>query len=172
MNVCHPLESLLLLPNSSPCTQALFTGAKQENIYKKVHNQDIVTTQPLIFVCLLQISFFVEIEYPHTSPICWILLHETHVGDISPSPVSVTAGFPEAFQLEMVTDSCKCLGRAPVETQCLGVSTVALFGLVTFNFNSCSGLWGAGMGKWDFKGKTPLRRSSVNHLNHAVSSAI
>lgn len=83
--------------------QALVTGAKQENIKKRkiVHSQDIITTHQLIFVCLLQISFFVEIEYPHTSPICWFLLHETHVGDISPSPVSVTTGFPEAFQLEL-----------------------------------------------------------------------
>lgn len=68
MNVYHPLESLLL-PNSSPCPQVR-RGAKQENIKKGkiLHNQNIVTTHPLIFVCLLQISFFVELEYPHTSP--------------------------------------------------------------------------------------------------------
>lgn len=46
-----------------------------------------------------------------------------------------------------MTYSRNCLEGAPVESQCLGVSTVALLGLVTFNFNSCSGLWGADTGK-------------------------
>lgn len=95
MNVCHPLEFLLLLPNSYPCTQALVIGAKQENI-KKGHSQHA----PAYF-CLFTADFFLcgDRVSPHQPHL--LDLHEIYVGDFRQSPVSVTAGFPEAFQLGM-----------------------------------------------------------------------
>lgn len=96
MNVCHPLESLLLLPNSSPCPQTLVTGAKQKNIKKPGHSHH----EPAYF-CLFTADLFlcgvrVSPHQPHL-----LDLHETHVGDFRPSPVSVTSEFHDAFQLEM-----------------------------------------------------------------------